>query len=265
MTGFSISWLDLREPADVKARAKPLASEALTWLETKGRGFDNILVDLGSGTGSTLRALTTLGARNLVWRLVDLDGELLNEALKRHAKQALIEAYQADLNVVDELPLGGAHLVTASALFDLVSREFVDSLVERLSQQKTAIYAALNYDGTTEWTPPHPLDAAVLNAFNQDQRRDKGFGIALGPDATNYLKAVLAAEGYTLAVASSPWQLDAKDHVLVGELISGIASAVSNGYGLNANELAEWQAFRLAHANQGTCCVGHLDLLALPD
>jgi hypothetical protein len=273
MTGFSISWLDLREPADVKARAKSLATQALAWLESKGEGFDNILVDLGSGTGSSLRALSALGARNIVWRLVDLDGALLNEALKRHAKQALLETYQADLSLVHELPLGGAHLVTASALFDLTSREFVDGLVERLSQQKTALYAALNYDGTTEWKPPHPLDTAVLNAFNQDQRRDKGFGIALGPDASNYLKAVFAAEDYTVSIATSPWQLDATDHALVSELIEGIASAVgglnSNGLdsavgGLDSSELAAWKTFRLAHANQGSCCVGHLDLLALP-
>ncbi|MES2676243.1 MAG: class I SAM-dependent methyltransferase [Pseudomonadota bacterium] len=264
MSGFSISWLDLREPADVKARAKPLAVEALNWLESKGSGCDSILLDLGSGTGSSLRALSALGARNIVWRLVDNDGDLLNEALKRHAKNALIEAYQADLTLVDELPFGGARLITASALFDLASREFVDSLVERLSRQRTAIYAALNYDGTTEWTPPHPLDTAVLNAFNQDQRRDKGFGNALGPDASNYLKQVLEVEGYTVAMATSPWQLDAKDHALVGELIQGIASAVRHEYGLNPKELAEWQAFRLAHANQGSCRVGHMDLLALP-
>ena len=264
MTGFSISWLDLREPADLKARAKPLAIQALAWLESNGGGFDSILVDIGSGTGSSLRALRALGARNIVWRLVDLDGALLDEALKRHGKHELIETYQADLNIIEELPLGGARLMTASALFDLASREFVDGLVERLSQQKTAIYSALNYDGTTEWTPAHPLDSAVLGAFNQDQRRNKGFGTALGPDASTYLQHALEAEGYSVSIASSPWQLGASDIALINELIHGIANAVADNYGLDGNELNAWKEFRLAHANLGTCRVGHLDLLALP-
>ncbi len=264
MTGFSMSWLDLREPADVKARAKPLATQALGWLESSNDGFDNIVLDLGTGTGSTLRALSGLGARNIVWRLVDHDGALLDEALKRHSKHALIEAYQADLNIVDELPFGGVHLVTASALFDLVSRDFVDNLVERITRQKAALYVALNYDGITEWTPVHPLDDAVLNAFNQDQRRDKGFGNVLGPDATHYLQQVLEAEGYKISIAASPWQLDTKDYGLVSELICGIANAVVNDYGLDGNTLSAWKEFRLAHVQQGTCKVGHLDFLAIP-
>ncbi len=264
MSGFSISWLDLREPADVKARAKSLAHQALSWLESSSNGFDNIVTDLGSGTGSSVRALSTLGARNIVWRLVDHDGNLLDEALKRHSKQMLIEAYQSDLTIIEELPFGGVHLVTASALFDLASREFVDALVERLAQQKTALYVALNYDGITEWTPAHPLDKAVLDAFNQDQRRDKGFGLALGPDATEYLQHALEAEGYKIFVAESPWLLGTQDQELVRELIVGIADAVSNNYGLAHDALNEWQTFRLAHTQQGTCKVGHLDLLALP-
>ena len=264
MTGFSISWLDLREPADVKARSKLLAQEAIVWLENNSNGFDNILVDLGSGTGSTLRTLTTLGARNIIWRLVDNDGQLLDEALKRHSKQALIEAYQADLTLIDELPFGGAKLVTASALFDLVSREFVDSLLDSLSSQKTALYVALNYDGNIEWTPSHPFDATVLNAFNQDQRKDKGFGKALGPDATEYLQQILESKNYKTSTASSPWQLNATNHELVSELIEGIVGAVENDYGLIADDLTAWKEFRIAHASSGTCNVGHLDLLALP-
>lgn len=264
MSSFSISWLNLREPADVKARAKSLATQALNWLEASNEGFDNIVLDLGSGTGSSLRALTALGARNIVWRLVDHDGALLDEALKRHSKQALIEAYQADLTIIDELPLGGVHLVTASALFDLASREFVDNLVARITRQKAALYVALNYDGITEWTPAHSLDDAVLNAFNQDQRRDKGFGKALGPDATQYLQQVFEAEGYKISIAASPWLLDAKDDELVSELIQGIANAVANNYGLDGKELIQWKEFRLAHVQQGTCKVGHLDLLAIP-
>lgn len=262
MTDFSIAWLDAREPADLKARDKPLAAEALQWLEHNDRGLNPILVDLGAGTGSSLRALAAQGARNLVWRLVDRDGSLLNEAVRRHSKDWLIEDYQADLTIIDELPLGGAQLVTASALFDLTSREFIDALVARISDQAAALYAALNYDGTTEWLPAHALDGAVLAAFNQDQGRDKGFGPALGADAAGYLASALQLSGYSVSLAQSPWQLGAADYALVTELIRGIASAVAGSF--DPAELNAWQDFRLAHAAEGSCKVGHLDLLALP-
>lgn len=266
MSSFSIEWLDLREPADFAARDKNLVQIALNSLGQKNDPIspDRILVDLGSGTGSTVRALTKLGASNFVWRLVDLDGKLLDEALKRHGKQLLIEDYQADLTVVNELPLTGANIVTASALFDLASTDFCDALIARIDTRKTVFYTALNYDGTTQWSPAHPLDETVLEAFNMDQLRDKGFGPALGPNATDYLKMKLENAGYQIQVAPSPWQLSGEQQSLVENLIEGIAKAVAENYGIDSNALREWKTYRLQHATTGSCVIGHWDLLALP-
>lgn len=263
MSGFSISWLDLREPADIDGRDKRLAQKALMALRDEHRPLAaRLAVDLGAGTGSTLRAMLNLGGDDIIWRLVDLDGALLDEALLRHGQDFVIEDHQADLSVVEELPLSGARLVTASALFDLASQEFLERLCERIAAQGTGLYAALNYDGTTQWQPSHPLDTAVLEAFNRDQRRDKGFGEALGPDATRALQLALETRGYNVEIANSPWRLDGKDADLVIALIDGIADAVAEA--VDAQLLEQWHNFRLAHANSGTCIVGHTDLLALP-
>mgnify|MGYP003108811106 CR=1 FL=1 len=264
MSGFSIYWLDLREPADISGRDKGLAQKALLALRDEHRALaPRLAVDLGAGTGSTLRALLDLGGDDIIWRLVDLDGALLDEALLRHGQDFVIEDHQADLSVVEELPLSGARLVTASALFDLASQEFLERLCERIAAQGTGLYAALNYDGTTQWQPTHALDAQVLDAFNRDQRRDKGFGQALGPDATRALQLALEPRGYNVQIATSPWQLDGSNAELVTALINGIAEAVQET--VDKEALAQWREFRLAHANSGTCIVGHTDLLALPD
>jgi hypothetical protein len=276
MSGFSIAWLNLREAADQRARDTTLREQALAWLglgsglsATSGRLIgEAIVVDLGAGTGSTLRALAAPGSQQLVWRLIDNDGALLDEALRRHGKHYRIEDYQSDLTVIAELPLGGARLVTASALFDLVSAAFVETLVERLaaprSDKTTGLYAALNYDGTTHWNPPHPYDATVLAAFNQDQRKDKGFGTALGPKAGAWLASTLKQAGFTVYTAQSPWLLDGNDAAMVEELINGIAAAVATDYGLDANQLEAWRSFRMSHYNSGTCAVGHVDVLGFP-
>ena len=273
MSGFSLEWLNLREAADQRARNPHLREQALHWLGLGSAGAeqqigDAIVVDLGAGSGSTLRALSAPGSQNLVWRLVDNDGLLLDEALRRHGKHYRIEDYQSDLGVIGELPLGGARLVTASALFDLMPAEFIDALAKRLALFRTrmanGLYAALNYDGTTVWNPAHSYDGVVLAAFNEDQRRDKGAGLALGPDAGNYLAAALKQAGFSVQTAASPWRLGAADTLMVEALISGIADAVSGNAGIDAALLANWRKFRLAHATSGTCTVGHLDVLALP-
>ncbi|MDT8398618.1 MAG: hypothetical protein RQ899_08395 [Pseudomonadales bacterium] len=272
MSGFSIAWLNLREAADVSARDRTLARRAIEWVGAAPLP-GMVCVDLASGTGSTLGALARLDTVDFpdhgCWRLVDHDPVLLDEALRRHGGQYQIATYENDLNEIDALPLSGAHLVTASALFDLVSRNFIERLAAKLSLERSALYAALNYDGTTTWSPVHALDEDVLAAFNRDQCRDKGLGQALGPEATSCLQATLMAAGYEVSLASSPWLLGPADHALTKELVNGIAGAAAtdstfSGHPDRREQLKDWQNFRLAHAGSGHCRVGHCDLLALP-
>ena len=256
MSGFSLEWLSLREPADLSARGSGLLQEALRWLQAWGTP---IIVDLGAGSGSTLRALERAGLRAGLWRLVDNDGALLDAALHRHLAGWMLEDHQSDLTVVDELPLGGARLVTASALFDLASERLLENLVARLPDG-CGLYSALNYDGDMRWTPAHPLDAQVVAAFNEDQRRDKGMGgPALGPEAVAFLTRLLESRGFHVRIATSPWQLTPQDGNLQRALVTGITAAVADR--IPAAALAEWQQFR---ERTGSCYVGHLDLLALP-
>jgi hypothetical protein len=206
MSGFSIIWLDLREPADMAARDKALAAQVVEYLHTDA-DRSPVIVDLGSGTGSTLRALTSLGAQQCVWRLIDHDPALLNEALRRHGQQEIIEDYEADLLDLDALPLGAA------------------------------FYAALNYDGRTQWTPAHPFDEQVLQAFNADQRRDKGLGPALGPQSSAHLQQAFDRAGYHVQIADSAWDLGPDQQQLVADLIRGIKGAVAADYGLDKQAL----------------------------
>ena len=79
-----------------------------------------------------------------------------------------------------------------------------------------------------------------------------------------FRSAHCAALGYQVQTARSDWQLGPADAALVRELITGIARAVAVEYDLDPGALHEWKTFRLAHADSGTCLVGHLDLLATP-
>ncbi|HVK99297.1 MAG TPA: hypothetical protein VM553_05760 [Dongiaceae bacterium] len=259
MSGFSVEWLDLREPADRAARDSALAQQALADLKP-----GSVVVDLGAGSGSTLRALTETGANEIRWRLVDLDDVLLTEASRRHGATHAIETFLLDLKQPQRLPLQDAALVTASALFDLVSTAVVDQLIEHLRSRAIPLYAVLNYDGIMQWQPIHPLDESVRQQFNLDQKRDKGLGPALGPQAGSYLEHALREKHYDVHVRSTPWQLGPDDHALVTALIDGIAAAVSQQGELADDALTAWAEFRRRHVQDGQCTIGHVDLLAIP-
>ncbi|NKB35313.1 MAG: methyltransferase type 11 [Pseudomonadales bacterium] len=268
MTGFSLDWLNLREAADQRARDGDLLQKAQQWLQKKTSPQSSLtIVDLGAGSGSTLHAFSSFSRSNpntIKWRLVDYDATLLEEAILRHQGMHELEIYELDLNELSTLPLGGAQLVTASALIDLFSAKFIDNFVEMLLQSSLGLYSALTYDGTTQWTPEHAMDEVVLSALNQDQQRDKGFGVSLGPTAVKYLEQVLSSNGFKVTTASSAWELDGADSQLVSELINGMSNTVAKDPSLNDELLQEWTRFRKENVTTGTCKIGHLDLLALP-
>jgi hypothetical protein len=240
---FAPAWLALREPADAAARDPGLLAEAAALVG------DGLGLDLGCGTGATARAFGA-GPR---WRLVDRDRRLLAEA---SARCPGAEAVEADLAAVDRLPLDGVALVTASALLDLVSRAWIEALAGRLADAGVPFYAALSYDGTVAWDAAVPGDATVVAAFNRDQRRDKGLGPALGPEAPAALARALAARGYRVRAAPSPWRLGGAEALLQAALVEGIAEAAAPPAG--------WRQARLAASAASGCRVGHVDLLAVP-
>jgi SAM-dependent methyltransferase len=255
--GFSAAWLDLREPADHAARDNALLAAA-----AKAAGENPVIVDLGCGTGSTIRAFDGHLVRPAEWRLIDNDPDLLAyAATAATGSDGSATTHRIDLRDLDALPLSGAGLVTASALLDLCSHNWVKALADRLSHHKLPFYAALNYDGQMDWTPADPLDAAVTLAFNKHQRGDKGFGPALGPDAADAIAQIFAAAGYTVLQAESPWRLGPAEAALQRELVTGITDAA---YEAGATEAVSWGALRTGSVDSVACRIGHRDLLALP-
>lgn len=252
--GFSADWLALREPADHAARDSALVAAA-----AHAAGPHPVMVDLGCGTGSTIRAFDGHLTGPARWRLVDNDPLLLAHAARAVAGD--VTTHRIDLRDLDALPLDDATLVTASALLDLCSQSWVESLAERLARQRLPFYAALNYDGVMRWTPADPNDAVITQAFNRHQRQDKGFGPALGPDAANVIADVFAAVGYRILQAESPWHLTVEHAALNDELVQGIAQAASEA---GASDAASWGVIRRGRVGTTVCHVGHRDILALP-
>lgn len=250
--GFSPEWLSLREPVDRQARDAGLLAHAV-----KAAGPDPVILDLGCGTGSTLRAFAGHLPDHARWHLVDNDPDLLQIA----KKLGDCDTHVLDLADLQALPLQGVTLVTASALLDLMSADWVDGLVALLADKGIGFYAALSYDGVMQWDPALPRDHPVTEAFNQHQRGDKGLGPALGPDAATVAMDAFARAGFTVTHASTPWRIDANHTDMHRELVQGIAQAASEA---GASMTEDWARMRISMASDSLCLIGHQDILALP-
>ena len=290
MSGFSADWLSLREPVDHRSRNQALQAEVIDYLAQIKTIYPGSvhLTDLGSGTGSNLRALAPHLDALQYWTLVDHDPLLLQAArntllawadseintralgsrlntstqiqplsILKQGKTIIVEFKCVDLfndyqAVLDE----PADLITAAAFFDLVAEPWLTQFCGNLSKP---LYTVLTYDGIEQWSPPEIMDADVLKAFHQHQRTDKGFGFAVGPTAPERLQSLLKAHQFTTVSAPSPWILDYRDRSLIAQLASGAAGAVREINIIPSATVNQWEQSR---RQASECEIGHIDLFA---
>jgi hypothetical protein len=266
MAGFSAEWLALREPADRAARSVRL-TRALA--DALPREKAPRILDLAAGTGSNLRYLAgqflEAGADPRVrpdWLLVDHDPALLAQVPKTPG----VDTHCMDLASLDDREIfDGRTLVTASALLDLVSEAWVRTLAARCAESGAAVLFALSYDGRIECSPEDPDEGPIVALVNEHQRTDKGFGPALGPDATNCAERCFASLGYHVQRDRSDWVLPPAAQELQRQLIDGWAQAVAEIAPAQAAMIDGWRSRRLAHvaAHRSQLIVGHQDLAGI--
>ena len=278
MSGFAPDWLRLREAADHRARNRALAAKLAAHFSDRAEAA---IYDLGAGLGSNLRGSYDLLPQRQHWTLVDHDAALLSAACEEIANWAdrsrptasgieavkdgrslHVEVKRHDL-AADPAPWTKTppDLVTAAALFDLVSAQWIGRFVSALAAARIAFYTVLTHDAETQWSPPHSADAAMKAAFESHFGRDKGFGSSAGGAATRLMADEFATAGYMVERASSPWVLGADDRALVAALADGWAAAVRETGAVPEQKIQEWLDARTTGA---ACVVGHEDLLALP-
>lgn len=286
MSGFESRWLELREPADKRARA---ASAMESMLRIDVAETPMRILDLGAGTGANLRFLAPrLGGRQ-EWLLVDADGRLLDAvapaveawaartgyslgrgtestSLECPGSQCSVRMLELDMAArLADLPIEGQRLITASALLDLVSESWAEGLLRRCQAAGTDVLFALTYDGRMAFEPVLSDDSLVRDLVNRHQRSDKGFGRAMGPSASDRIHAMLVGHGYRVESRSSDWRIDADEAGLQTELIEGLAAAAAAMEPGSEVRLSAWCRRRLEFIKLGTSrvTVGHQDVLGL--
>ena len=265
MSGFSADWLARREPFDIRARNPSVFDAVAASLEK----YSSVrIVDLASGTGSTLGSLSARLPARQNWQLVDNDLGLLAHATAfRSHRDVTISAVALDLHRDFESALDGpVDLVTASALLDLVSEPWLERLAVKIAARALPFYAALNYNGLIELAPADPLDAAIIAAFNAHQRTDKGFSPALGPTAAAAAIARFESLGYSVVHGRSDWFVRAHEQDMQSEILLGWANAALESGELTMADTAPWLTRRrdIVAAGCSSLRVGHVDFFATP-
>lgn len=281
-------WLALREAADFASRSKRLTRLIADSLADRS---PLRVLDLATGTGSNLRYLAARLAPHQQWTVIDREPAVLQHLQTRTSAWADAQGYavaeersgfvihgkglechvslqQRNLSSLDDPSLfAGRDLVTASALLDLVSESWLQSLASACRAAGAAALFTLIYDGRSPCAPADPDDELVRELFNQHQRTDKGLdGVAAGPGASEAAARAFADAGFRVERERSDWVLEPGDAALQRELIKGWASAASEMAPEIKVQIDNWQLRRLRHVTDGNSLiiVGHADLVAIP-
>lgn len=268
MGGFDRDWLRLRGPFDDAARDGSLTRRFAAALPDNPR-----LLDLAAGTGANLRHLSPrLGRPGQRWVLADHDPALLDAVADEMAAcptpPPAFETRRIDLSRgLEALDFRRFDAVVATALFDLVSAEWMDRFVAALAAAQRPALVTLSVDGRLRWSPGDPGDAALRGWVERHQGTDKGFGPALGPLAPQRLADALRGHGFAVETAVSDWIIGPADTAMHLALIEGYRGAALEIAPEDASSAIEgWAERRRSAAVAGTleALVGHVDILAEP-
>ena len=279
-------WLRLREPCDVAARSEGLPRAIA---ETLPIGGPACILDLATGEGSNIRFLADRLPGPQRWLAVDRSPTLLRELCERMSSwgdergytvrtdvnrcrldgadiECDVETRQADLGALDRHDIfAGRHLVTASALLDLVSTRWLRALVAHCQEEKASALFTISYNGHFSCAPAEAEDGLVRDLMNEHQKTDKGLGgPASGPDAVARAVRCFAEAGYHVQCEPSDWALGPAEQDVQRALVDGWAEAATEIAPDRTSTIADWRRRRLAHVEAGRSrvIVGHDDLAA---
>jgi hypothetical protein len=217
------------------------------------------------------------------WVLHDCDAQLAahvgEDALRAAGGEPVRVEYRIDdVTRLAETDLGGADLITASALLDILTADEIRRLLRACAAARCPVLLSLSVTGVVTMEPHHPLDATLMVAFNEHQRRPARGGFLLGPDAGRFAAAQLADLNYAVTTTQSPWLIrrnegpsttDApprRDEALAPDWLRGwVGAAVEQRPDL-AHDARSYLRVRETQIAGGalTISVGHLDVLAFP-
>ena len=224
-TGFDTNWLDERFSFDNKARNLNVEKTCFSHLNKK----NNLkLIDIGSGSGSSCVYLMKKLPQNQKWTFIELNPNLAKASLIRLEKVALDNnwlAHRSQNMLIIEAPkktiqikvinasfleldtlldLSKVDLVTAAAVFDLLSKKMLQDFLNLLLANKVALLATINYAGMA-FHPAEVADIHFANLYGKHMLRPRDFGQSTGPNCSRVMMNFYQKKGIAAICGASNW------------------------------------------------------------
>ncbi len=282
---FSKSWINMRIGYDDHSRSNIL----IQFLKKNNYSSGIELIDMCCGSGSFL----IWSIRNKILfdkcSLIDHDLNLLksikSNLRKNTSKNLIIKSNTNNMNlslIKDDSFLSDIyikkndcnkfdiktkkfHVISYSAVLDLMSKS---SIIKALKSANcnNVIYFSLCFNGMVKWTPTNIFDKYILSFFNNHQRMDKGFGMALGSRSIDFIKKNAAKHEVNFTMKNSPWIIfnrSKRDKEFMNRYISDVKKALFYMEGIDRDILRNWYKEKKFHIDSKRIklYVGHQDIL----
>lgn len=245
-TNFTIQWLKDRFPYDSVARNKRVEQSCLDYY----RDRKNIsLLDIGSGTGASCIYFMEKWSASQIWTLVELNPALAAASIERiedyaaqngyvtqrGAQQLFLQKEQkfVTVNVLqksfleldDFIDWGSIDLVTATAVFDLLSKEMFADFIQPLIAHKIPLLATINYERMII-TPDDYKSDLFSELYTAHMKRPQTFGVSMGGDSAYEMYQVFRNNGLSYKAGQSHWFIHQEDELMITYLLDYMTNAI---------------------------------------
>jgi SAM-dependent methyltransferase len=288
-TQFATDWLEERYRFDVAARNPKVEAACLQYFAQHPMVS---IIDIGAGTGANFIYLSEKFPQSQQWALVELNPNLLKRARERLKIWAAAKGYTVredgqsldfrrnDQHIQVQLLQGSFlelsqllqpdryHLITASAVFDLLSEQMLSDLIQTFHQNRLALLTTLNYESMA-YLPGDAEDKRWIELYEAHMQREQDFGKALGPRCSDFLENGYAQlpTGLTLR-APSRWQIEPADTFMHGHMLQFLEKSLleMTSMGHSGRGLNEWLQRKKVQlqAQQLRLSVTHSDFFTAP-
>lgn len=264
MDHADVRYLRAKRTVDERARSRRVRDRLLGELPANPDA-----IELGAGTGAFLPTLLGWGVEPSTYRGIDRSAELVGRAreslpdelaggrpVERIDRGFVVGDCEATFEVGDALAVetGGADLVVAQALLDLVPIEDAVDAVERVLVPDGLAYLPITFDGVTLFEPEHPRDGAVIAAYHDHIDAQPGRDSRAGRRLLTHLGE---RDGELLSVAASDWIVRPRDGTYPadeGYFLDRVLAFVAEALADRGVGAEDWLATRRRQRESGELC-----------
>jgi len=282
-------WLDHRYAFDAEARNPSIEKKFIKYFSER----ESIhILDAGAGTGNNFKYyFEKLPNQKQSWVLLEQEAGSIEQCRKRlqrfaekkgyelettddrfllkaEGKLAQIQFEQGNLqDIKAHVDMETLDVVTANALFDLVSYEQFDHFAAQLTCYQVCLLATLNYYETS-FLPFSEEDGRFVRFFHTHMMRPRDFGQGMGPNCSEEMLELLVAHEMKVEQEESRWHLKRYDTTMQHYILHFFEQAIRD-LSLSDSELRDtdqWISTKKEMSQSHTLeiIVDHSDIFAYP-